>query len=70
MVVKIWKAMFGGGEIVIYDPLFPPPSMFFNLRQQKNNQNQINTTGAQNLKEFSNKDGWLSVVFFVFFVMN
>ena len=36
------------------------------LRQLKNNQNQTNTTGAQNLKEFNNTAGWLSV----FFVMN
>ena len=36
------------------------------LRQLKNNQNQSNTTGAQNLKEFNNTAGWLSV-FFVFF---
>jgi hypothetical protein len=27
------------------------------LRQLKNNQNQTNTTGAQNLKEFNNTDG-------------
>jgi hypothetical protein len=31
-----------------------------------NNQNQTNTTGAQNLKEFNNTAGCLSV-FFVFF---
>ena len=36
------------------------------LRQLKNNQNQTNTTGAQNFKEFNNTAGWLSV-FFVFF---
>ena len=30
------------------------------IRQLKNNQNQMNTTGAQNLKEFSNAAGWLS----------
>jgi hypothetical protein len=39
------------------------------LRQLKNNQNQTNTTGAQNLKEFNNTAGWLSVVFFVIFVV-
>jgi hypothetical protein len=31
------------------------------------NQNQTNTTGAQNLKEFNNTAGWLSVFFGVFF---
>ena len=41
------------------------------LRQLKNNQNQTNTTGAQNLKEFNNTAGWLSVFFvFIFCVMN
>ena len=40
------------------------------LRQLKNNQNQTNTTGAQNLKEFNNTAGWLSVFFVFFFVMN
>ena len=29
----------------------------------ENNQNQMNTTGAQNLKEFDNTAGWLSVFF-------
>ena len=38
------------------------------LRQLKNNQNQTNTTGAQNLKEFNNTAGWLSVFFGVFFL--
>ena len=38
------------------------------LRQIKNNQNQTNTTGAQNLKEFNNTAGWLSVFFGVFFL--
>ena len=33
------------------------------LRQLKNNQNQTNTTGAQNLKEFNNTAGWLSGFF-------
>ena len=33
------------------------------LRQLKNNQNQTNTTGTQNLKEFNNTAGWLSVFF-------
>ena len=41
------------------------------LRQLKNNQNQTNTTGAQNLKELNNTAGWLSVFFvFFFLVMN
>jgi hypothetical protein len=39
------------------------------LRQLKNNQNQTNTTGTQNLKEPNNTGGWLSVFFGVFFVM-
>ena len=38
------------------------------LRQLKNNQNQTNTTGAHNFKEFNNTAGWLSVFFCVFFV--
>ena len=37
------------------------------LRQLKNNQNQTNTTGAQNLNEFNNTAGWLSVFFVVLF---
>ena len=37
------------------------------LRQLKNNQNQTNTTGAQNLKELNNTAGWLSVFFVGFF---
>jgi hypothetical protein len=40
------------------------------IRQLKNNQNQTNTTGAQNLKELNNTAGWLSVFFVFFFVMN
>jgi hypothetical protein len=41
-----------GKKIVISDPLlFCHPLL---LRQLKNNQNQMNTTGAQNLKEFNN----------------
>ena len=35
------------------------------LRQLKNKQNETNTTGAQNLKEFNNTAGWVSVVFLV-----
>jgi hypothetical protein len=52
------------------------PSLLPHLpRQLKNNQNQTNTTGTQNLKEFNNTAGWLSVfscfrknVFFYFFL--
>ena len=53
-------------KIVISDPLLycRPPLL---LRQLRNNQNQTNTTGAQNLKEFNNTAGWLSVVFAGFF---
>ena len=40
------------------------------LRQLRNNQNQTNTTGAQNFKEFNNTAGWLFVFFVGFFVMN
>ena len=40
------------------------------LRQLKNNQNQTNTTGAQNFKEFNNTAGCLSVFFVFYFVMN
>jgi hypothetical protein len=44
---------------LISDPLSPPPLHSKNLypRQIKNNQNQMNTTGAQNLKEFNNTAG-------------
>ena len=57
-----------GKEIVISDPLLycrPPFS-----KTSKNNQNQTNTTGAQNFKESNNTAGWLSVFFVFFFVMN
>jgi hypothetical protein len=37
------------------------------LQLLKNNQNQTNTTGTQNLKASNNTAGWLSVFFFVFF---
>ena len=57
-----------GENIVISDPLLYRRPLF--LRQLKNNQNQTNTTGVQNLKEFNNTAGWLSVFFVVFFVMN
>jgi hypothetical protein len=53
-----------GKKIVISDPfLYHRPLL---LRQLKNNQNQTNTTGAQNVKEFNNSAGWLSVFFGVF----
>jgi hypothetical protein len=55
-------------KIVISDPLLYRRPLL--IRQLKNNQNQTNTTGAQNLKGFINKAGWLSVFFGVFFVMN
>ena len=51
-------------KIVISDPLLYRRPLL--LRQLKNNQNQTNTTGAQNFKEFNNTAGWLSV-FLVFF---
>ena len=59
-----------GKTIVISDPLLYRRLLL--LRQIKNNQNQTNTTGAQNLKEFNNTAGWLSVFldFFFFLVMN
>ena len=53
-----------GIQFVIYDPLSLPThnsnSKNLNLRQLKNNQNQMKTTGGHNLKEFSNAAGWLS----------
>ena len=50
--------------------LFPPPppplhthtKKYLYLGQLKNNQKQMNTTGGQNLKEFNNTVGWLSVM--------
>ena len=51
-------------KIVISDPLLYRRPLL--LRQLKNNQNQTNTTGAQNLKEFNNTAEWLSVFFGVF----
>ena len=50
-------------KIVLSDPLLYRHPLL--LRQLKNNQNQTNTTGAQNLKEFNNTAGWLSVIFCV-----
>jgi hypothetical protein len=51
-----------GIQFVISDPLSLPPLRLKNLylRQLNNNQNQMNTTGAQNWKEFNNAAGWLS----------
>ena len=62
MVVNNWKAMFGEFFFAISDPLSHPHTHSNNLylRQLKNNQNQMNTTGAQNLKEFNITAGWLS----------
>ena len=54
-----------GKKIVISDPLLYRRPLL--LRQIKDNQNQMNTTGAQNLKEFNNTAGWLSVFFGAFF---
>ena len=53
-------------KIVISDPLLYRRPLL--LRQLKNNQNQTNTTGAQNFKEFNNTAGWLSVFFVGFFL--
>ena len=55
-----------GKKIVISDPLLYLHPLL--LRQLKNNQNQTNTTGAQNFKEFNNIAGWLSVFFVGFFL--
>jgi hypothetical protein len=55
-----------GKKIVISEPLLYTRPLL--LRQLKNNQNQTNTIGAQNLKEFNNTAGWLSVFFGVFFL--
>jgi hypothetical protein len=52
MVVKIES--FVWGKNVISDPLLYRRLLL--LRQLKNNQNQTNTTGAQNLKEFNNTE--------------
>ena len=54
-----------GEKIVISDPLLYRRPLL--LRQLTHNQNQMNTTGAHNLKEFNNTAGWLSVFFGVFF---
>jgi hypothetical protein len=54
-----------GEHIVISDPLLYRRPLL--LRQLTHNQNQMNTTGEQNLKEFNNTAGWMSV-FLVFFL--
>jgi hypothetical protein len=51
---NVWGNLF----CVIFDPLPQLKNLY--LRQLKNNQNQMNTTGAQNLKEFNNAAWWLS----------
>ena len=56
-----------GEKIVIADPLLYRRPLL--LRQLTHNQNDLNTTGAQNLKEFNNTAGWLSVFFFCFFFL-
>ena len=56
-----------GKKIVISDPPYTTAALLIRqLKNNQNNQNQTNTTGEQNLKEFNNTAGWLSV----FFVMN
>ena len=62
------RKLYLGKKIVISDPLLYRRPLL--LRQLQNNQNQTNTTGAQNFKEFNNTAGWLSVFFVFFFVMN
>ena len=57
---NVWGNLF----CVIFDPLPQLKNLY--LRQLKNNQNQMNTTGAHNLKEFNITAVWLSG----FFVMN
>jgi hypothetical protein len=61
MVVKKMESYARGFFICNTEPLSPPPlppshthSKTLYLRHLKNNQNQMNTTGAQNLKEFNN----------------
>jgi phosphatidylinositol kinase/protein kinase (PI-3 family) len=48
--------MFGKKIVISYPLLYRHPLL---QRQLKNNQNQTNKTGAQNLKEFNNTAGWL-----------
>jgi hypothetical protein len=56
-----------GKNCNIWSSLIPRAAPLL-LRQLKNNQNQTNTTGAQNINEFNNTAGWL-FVFFVFFFL-
>jgi hypothetical protein len=54
MVVKKMESYVQGFfVVVILIPSRLPHSKILNLRHLKNNQNQMNTTGAQNLKEFN-----------------
>jgi hypothetical protein len=48
--------MFGKKIVISHPLLYRSPLL---LRQLKNNQNQTNTTRAQNLKEFNNTAGWM-----------
>ena len=55
--------MYQGVNLILPPP--PPPlplphSKHLYLRQLRNNQNQLNTTGGQNLNEFNDTAGWLS----------
>ena len=59
-----YKKYIFGKKIVISEPLLYRRPLL--LRQLKNNQNQTNTTGAHNFKEFINTARWLSVFFGVF----
>jgi hypothetical protein len=53
MVVKQMESYVGRFVVVvILIPSLPPPPTH-TLQNLKNNQNQMNTTGAQNLKEFN-----------------
>ena len=57
MVSYVWKKK---KNCNIWTSLPSPNSKNLYLRQLKNNQNQMNTTWGQNLKEFNNTAGWLS----------
>ena len=65
MVVKKIESYVWEKNSNIWSSLIPPPLL---LRLQKNNQNQTNTTGAQNLNDFNNSTGWLSVFYGGFFL--
>ena len=60
MVVKKWKAMFGEFFFCNIGSSLPSPNSKNLYLRLKNNQNQMNTIEAQNLKEFNNTAGWLS----------